>query len=89
MGGSSTNTSTTKKRGLLGDLLGGDSDSSSSDSASTSDGTKTADGSSESQVAATAGQGQVSGLPTADDNGTVTMTFHQVSKRTPKQSKGF
>ncbi|KKY20823.1 putative mas3 protein [Phaeomoniella chlamydospora] len=80
MGGSSTNTSTTKKRGLLGDLLGGDSDSSSSDSASTSDGTKTADGSSESQVAATAGQGQVSGLPTADDNGTVTMTFHQVNQ---------
>ena len=64
-----------KKRGLLSSLLGGGSDSSD---AATSTGTKTADGAVESQVAATAGNGAVSGLPTASDDGVVTMTFHQV-----------
>ncbi len=33
----------------------------------------------ESTVAATAGEGATSGLPTCADDGTITMTFHQVS----------
>lgn len=71
--GSSTTKS--KKRGFLSSLFGGDSGSSD---AATSTGTKTADGAVESQVAATAGKGATSGLPTASDDGVVTMTFHQV-----------
>lgn len=43
-------------------------------------GSKTAKGTSESGVAAAAGTGQESGLPTCSDDGTITMTFHQVNQ---------
>ncbi len=38
----------------------------------------------ESTVAATAGEGASSGLPTCADDGTITMTFHQVSLCGPR-----
>jgi Egh16-like virulence factor len=43
-------------------------------------GTKTAPGTVENGVAAAAGQGAASGLPTCSDDGVVTMTFHQVNQ---------
>lgn len=43
-------------------------------------GVKTAKGVSESGVAAAAGSGAESGLPTTADDGTLTMTFHQVNQ---------
>ncbi|KAF1951228.1 hypothetical protein CC80DRAFT_212779 [Byssothecium circinans] len=45
-----------------------------------SDGTKTAAGTTEAGVAAAAGSGASSGLPTTADDGTITMTFHQVNQ---------
>ncbi|KAF2851833.1 hypothetical protein T440DRAFT_448315 [Plenodomus tracheiphilus IPT5] len=44
------------------------------------DGSKTAKGTSESGVAASAGTGASSGLPTTSDDGTISMTFHQVNQ---------
>lgn len=72
MGANGTN----KKRDLLGDLLGGGDDS----GATETDGTETAPGTSEDIIQKTAGQGATSGLPTCSDDGTVTMTFHQVNQ---------
>ncbi|OBT53253.1 hypothetical protein VE04_06265 [Pseudogymnoascus sp. 24MN13] len=46
----------------------------------TSTGVKTVKGTSESGVAAAAGSGAESGLPTTADDGTLTMTFHQVNQ---------
>jgi hypothetical protein len=43
-------------------------------------GTKTPKGTSETGVAAAAGQGASQGLPTTADDGTITMTFHQVNQ---------
>lgn len=43
-------------------------------------GTKTPKGTKEASVAAAAGQGASAGLPTTADDGTVTMTFHQVNQ---------
>jgi hypothetical protein len=43
-------------------------------------GTKTPKGTSETGVKAAAGAGASSGLPTASDDGTVTMNFHQVNQ---------
>jgi hypothetical protein len=43
-------------------------------------GTKTAKGTKEAGVAAAAGSGATSGLPTTADDGTITMTFHQVNQ---------
>ena len=43
-------------------------------------GTKTPKGTSEAGVAAAAGQGATQGLPTTSDDGTITMTFHQVNQ---------
>lgn len=43
-------------------------------------GTKTPEGTVETGVAAAAGQGATSGLPTTADDGTLTMTFHQVNQ---------
>ena len=65
-----------EKRGLLSGLLGGGGNS----GAPTSQGTKTPQGTTENAVAQTAGKGKTSGLPTCADDGTVTMTFHQVNQ---------
>ncbi|ELR07744.1 hypothetical protein VC83_08755 [Pseudogymnoascus destructans] len=46
----------------------------------TGTGVKTVKGTSESGVAAAAGSGAKSGLPTTADDGTLTMTFHQVNQ---------
>jgi hypothetical protein len=46
----------------------------------TSAGQKTAKGTKENGVAAAAGTGSKAGLPTCGDDGTVTMTFHQVNQ---------
>jgi hypothetical protein len=43
-------------------------------------GTKTPAGTKETAVKAATGQGASSGMPTAADDGTVTMTFHQVNQ---------
>ncbi|KAL1592704.1 hypothetical protein SLS60_011120 [Paraconiothyrium brasiliense] len=43
-------------------------------------GTKTPKGTTENSVAAAAGAGAASGLPTTADDGTITMTFHQVNQ---------
>jgi len=43
-------------------------------------GTKTPSGTKETAVQASAGQGATSGMPTCADDGTVTMTFHQVNQ---------
>lgn len=41
----------------------------------------------ETMVAATAGAGAQSGLPTADENGVVTMTFRQVCRTSPSPTR--
>jgi Egh16-like virulence factor len=46
----------------------------------TGSGQKTAKGTKETGVSAAAGSGATSGLPTSADNGTITMTFHQVNQ---------
>jgi len=61
--------------GLLGGLLGG-----GGAQANAATGTKTPKGTSEDAVAKAAGSGASSGLPTAAEDGTVTMTFHQVNQ---------
>jgi hypothetical protein len=48
--------------------------------AGTSGGTKTPAGTTETAVGASTGQGAVKGMPTCADDGTVTMTFHQVNQ---------
>jgi hypothetical protein len=60
---------------LLG-LVIDSSDSSDSSSSSTDSSTITT----ENRVAATAGKGATSGLPTADDSGAVSMTYRQVGR---------
>lgn len=80
----STGSSASKRQlggGLLGGLLGGGSSSSgSSSSGSTSTGTSTTSQGPEDAVAASAGKGATSGLPTCSDDGVVSMTFHQVNE---------
>ncbi|KAL1856727.1 hypothetical protein Plec18170_003698 [Paecilomyces lecythidis] len=88
MGNGATSNSTAKaasRRGLLSDLLGGGKDNNNdnknnNDNANTSDGTKTPDGTVETGVRAAAGTGATSGLPTSSDNGTISMTYHQVNQ---------
>lgn len=63
------------KRGLLDGLKGALGKGAAGD-----DGTKTAKGTTEDGVAAAAGSGASSGLPTCSDDGTITMTFHQVNQ---------
>jgi Egh16-like virulence factor len=46
----------------------------------TGSGTKTPKGTSENGIVESAGAGAKSGLPTTTDNGTITMTFHQVNQ---------
>lgn len=65
------------KRGLLDALIGGKAGGKAGGAAA---GTKTAKGTTEQGVAAAAGSGASSGLPTTADDGTVTMTFHQVNQ---------
>ncbi|KAF2452841.1 putative cell surface protein Mas1 [Lineolata rhizophorae] len=45
-----------------------------------SEGTKTTDGTVEDGVARAAGNGATAGMPTCNDDGTITMTFHQVNQ---------
>jgi hypothetical protein len=75
--GTGAASTTATKRQLLGGLLGGGKGNSGGASAA---GTKTAKGTMEAGVAAAAGSGASSGLPTTADDGTVTMTFHQVNQ---------
>jgi hypothetical protein len=76
------------KRGLA-DLLGGGGAAKQGGGAAaggaaaggaTSAGTKTPKGTTEGGVAKAAGTGATSGLPTTADDGTITMTFHQVNQ---------
>ncbi|PSN65866.1 hypothetical protein BS50DRAFT_399741 [Corynespora cassiicola Philippines] len=67
-----------KKRQLLGGLLGGKGKGGGGAAAGA--GQKTAKGTTEAGVAASAGAGASSGLPTTADDGTITMTFHQVNQ---------
>tara|TARA_R110002003_G_scaffold235_4_gene16987 strand:+ start:23424 stop:24140 length:717 start_codon:yes stop_codon:yes gene_type:complete len=66
------------KRGLLDALTGGAGGKQAG--GATGAGTKTPKGTAENGVAAAAGTGASSGLPTAADDGTITMTFHQVNQ---------
>jgi len=66
------------KRGLLDALTGGNGGG--AQGGDTSAGQKTAKGTTEQGVSAAAGKGASSGLPTCSDDGTVTMTFHQVNQ---------
>ncbi|EUC45601.1 hypothetical protein COCMIDRAFT_95059 [Bipolaris oryzae ATCC 44560] len=63
------------KRGLLDALTGG-----AGGAGGAGAGTKTPKGTTEQGVAAAAGSGASTGLPTTADDGTITMTFHQVNQ---------
>lgn len=78
--GASGNTTTNKERGLLDALTGGKTGGGTAASGATSSGTKTPKGTTEDGVAKAAGTGATSGLPTCSDDGTITMTFHQVNQ---------
>lgn len=91
LGGSSTSSSTNagtssaptasqnnKRAGGLAALLGGGKGQQAQ--GATSQGTKTPKGTTENGVAKAAGTGAQSGLPTCADDGTITMTFHQVNQ---------
>ncbi|CAE7033613.1 hypothetical protein P3342_007108 [Pyrenophora teres f. teres] len=66
------------KRGLLDALTGGTAAKGGAGGAAA--GTKTPKGTTEAGVSAAAGAGAASGLPTTADDGTITMTFHQVNQ---------
>lgn len=70
------------KRQLLAGLLGGKGKGTAgaAGGAAAGAGTKTAKGTTEQGVASAAGSGASSGLPTTADDGTITMTFHQVNQ---------
>ncbi|KAI1154265.1 cell surface protein [Nemania diffusa] len=77
-----TGQDTKDKRGIIGDLLGGltqGAGSSDTDDATTSKGTKS-EQPVENAVAASAGQGATSGLPTCADDGSINMTFRQINQ---------
>ncbi|KAF2470043.1 uncharacterized protein BDR25DRAFT_36190 [Lindgomyces ingoldianus] len=76
-GGAAT---TANKRGLLDALTGGGAKAGGAGGAASAQGTKTPAGTAESGVSKAAGQGATSGLPTTADDGTITMTFHQVNQ---------
>ncbi|KAH8698437.1 putative cell surface protein Mas1 [Talaromyces proteolyticus] len=73
----SSSSSSSGKRGLLDGLLGGNNNNNGGSSA---DGTSTRDSPVEGGVKTAAGTGSKSGLPTCSDNGTISMTFHQVNQ---------
>jgi len=66
----------------LDEILGGGAAAGGNNAAAGADsaGTKTAQGAVEGGVSKAAGQGKASGLPTTSDDGTVSMTFHQVNQ---------
>jgi hypothetical protein len=66
------------KRGLLDALTGGAGGAKAAGGAA--GGSTTAKGTKEAGVAAAAGSGASSGLPTTSDDGTISMTFHQVNQ---------
>ena len=68
------------KRGLLDALTGGAGGGARGNKGADAAGTKTPKGTSETGVAASVGAGASSGLPTTPDDGTITMTFHQVNQ---------
>jgi hypothetical protein len=68
------------KRGLLDALTGGGKAGGAAAAGATAAGTKTPKGTAETGVKAAAGAGAASGLPTTADDGTITMTFHQVNQ---------
>jgi hypothetical protein len=70
------------KRQLLGGLLGGGKGKGAAGGGAGANaaGAKTAKGTAEQGVAKAAGTGATSGLPTTADDGTITMTFHQVNQ---------
>jgi hypothetical protein len=77
------------KRGLLDALTGGKGKGAGAataggagagGAAASADGTKTPKGTTEQGVAAAAGTGASTGLPTTADDGTISMTFHQVNQ---------
>lgn len=78
-GAGASTAATAQKRQLLAGLLGGGKGKGAGAGAA-SDGTKTTAGATEQGVAKAAGAGASSGLPTTADDGTVTMTFHQVNQ---------
>ena len=92
MGGAGANTTAAAagKRGLLDGLLGGGAAGGAgaagaaggAGAGADASGTKTQSGASEQGVSKAAGTGATSGLPTVADDGTVSMTFHQVGDRT-------
>jgi hypothetical protein len=67
-------------RGLLDALTGGAGAKAGGAGGAAAAGTKTPKGTSETGVASGAGAGASSGLPTTADDGTITMTFHQVNQ---------
>ncbi|KAJ4376178.1 hypothetical protein N0V83_001459 [Neocucurbitaria cava] len=72
-----------QKRGLLDALTGGKAGGAGKTGAAggaDAAGTKTPKGTTEDTVSKAAGTGASSGLPTTADDGTVTMTFHQVNQ---------
>lgn len=73
---------TNNKRGLLDALTGGKAggDGTAAKTGASADGTKTPKGTAEQGVSKVAGTGASSGLPTTADDGTITMTFHQVNQ---------
>jgi len=73
-----TGAATKKNKRQLAALLGGGKGKGAAGGAAA--GTKTAKGTTEGGVAAAAGSGAQSGMPTTADDGTITMTFHQVNQ---------
>lgn len=80
MGAGAGTAAAANKRQLLGGLLGGKGKGKGKAGAAAGDGQKTAAGTTEQGVAKAAGTGATSGLPTTSDDGTITMTFHQVNQ---------
>jgi len=71
----------TKREAQLAALLGGGKGAGKAGAAgAAASGSKTAKGSTEQGVAKAAGTGATKGLPTTADDGTITMTFHQVNQ---------
>ncbi|KAK0647448.1 hypothetical protein DIS24_g7715 [Lasiodiplodia hormozganensis] len=73
------------KRGLLSNLLGGGGNGGNGNgngggATAEADGTKAQNGAAENGVSKAAGTGATSGLPTCSDDGTISVTYHQVNQ---------
>jgi hypothetical protein len=77
-GNGATKSNNNNKRQLFGGKSKGTT--AATGGGATGAGQKTAKGTKESGVSAAAGTGAMSGLPTSADDGTITMTFHQVNQ---------